>query len=299
MEAPRQQKLYTPFRYWNRLLPTTGMLSFASFLVAVLSGVVLAFFYDVHRPLDSLEVMATLNRPAHLFRSLHYWSGQLFMGFFLLHFLEYLLLRGDRKILYGVWSRLVLSLFFIFFVMLSGFMLKGDREGLLATRILRGLLAELDSGQGLSFAVLGQKSSLQILYMHHIATATIFVLYIIVEHSRRIWPTSSATLYALAASLILSVAWPVALLQPHHQIIKGPWYFLGLQEALHWMSSPVWLWPIIGLVFLALLALPRLHGSSRRWIEGSLYIAILVYALLTLIGAFFRGGSWSWVWPWG
>jgi hypothetical protein len=145
---------------------------------------------------------------------------------------------------------------------------------------------------------------------------------------------------------------------------KAPWYFLGLQELLHYFpplvagiiiptlvviglvvipyfnvnvqSKPLWsedrkhtLWIILGV----LLALVLLLGYTRAWTVlvptafiGALmlysYFAaaksstkreyfrtrplswwimtwfILVAVVLTVVGTFFRGPGWSWVWPW-
>jgi cytochrome b-561 len=88
---------------------------------------------------------------------------------------------------------------------------------------------------------------------------------------------------------------------------KAPWYFLGLQELVHY-SALVGGVLVPGLIVLALLLIPYLdrrpHGSGvwfapeRRlanWVFG--VFAALVIAL-TIVGTFFRGANWAWVWPW-
>jgi quinol-cytochrome oxidoreductase complex cytochrome b subunit len=145
---------------------------------------------------------------------------------------------------------------------------------------------------------------------------------------------------------------------------KAPWYFLGLQELLHYFppliagiiiptlvviglvvipyfnvnvqGKPLWqddgkhrLWIVLGVLIPFILAL----GFSRAWtvlaptvLIGTLvlyaYFAaakdsskggylrtrplswwimtwfILVAVVLTVVGTFFRGPGWSWVWPW-
>ncbi|MFZ0819117.1 MAG: hypothetical protein WAM91_03550 [Candidatus Acidiferrales bacterium] len=146
---------------------------------------------------------------------------------------------------------------------------------------------------------------------------------------------------------------------------KAPWYFLGLQELLHYFppllagiiiptlvviglvvipyfnvnvqGKPLWpddgkrrFWIVLGV----LIALVLMLGFSRAWtvlapttLIGALilysYFAvpkssarleylrtrplswwimtwfILVAVVLTVVGTFFRGPGWSWVWPWG
>jgi cytochrome b-561 len=88
---------------------------------------------------------------------------------------------------------------------------------------------------------------------------------------------------------------------------KAPWYFLGLQELVHY-SAFVGGVLVPGLVVVALLALPYVdrstHGVGRwfapeRRLANLIFTALVVVAsLLTVIGTFFRGPNWAWTWPW-
>jgi len=88
---------------------------------------------------------------------------------------------------------------------------------------------------------------------------------------------------------------------------KAPWYFLGLQELVHY-SAFVGGVLVPTLIVLALVLIPyldrTLHGvgvwfapGRRRanWIFG---VFAVVTVILTLVGTFFRGPNWAWVWPW-
>lgn len=85
---------------------------------------------------------------------------------------------------------------------------------------------------------------------------------------------------------------------------KAPWYFLGLQELLHYFqpSSAGVLVP--GLTLLALVLLPYIdRNSNRAYADRKLAITtftmfLLFWASITIFGSFFRGPAWSWVWPW-
>lgn len=85
---------------------------------------------------------------------------------------------------------------------------------------------------------------------------------------------------------------------------KAPWYFLGLQELLH-IFPPFWAGVALpGAGVLALIALPYLDKNpSRRFKDRKVAIAVFlsiiaVAAVLTIIGVYFRGPGWKWVWPW-
>jgi quinol-cytochrome oxidoreductase complex cytochrome b subunit len=88
---------------------------------------------------------------------------------------------------------------------------------------------------------------------------------------------------------------------------KAPWYFLGLQELVHY-SALVGGVLIPTLIVVALLVLPyvdRNPAGSGRWfapervVANSIFVALAAaLGLLTVVGMFFRGANWAWVWPW-
>jgi quinol-cytochrome oxidoreductase complex cytochrome b subunit len=88
---------------------------------------------------------------------------------------------------------------------------------------------------------------------------------------------------------------------------KAPWYFLGLQELVHY-SALVGGVLVPGLLVLGLLLVPYLDPKPRGvgvWFPPQRRLANVVFGVLaaamvalTLVGMFFRGPNWSWVWPW-
>ena len=88
---------------------------------------------------------------------------------------------------------------------------------------------------------------------------------------------------------------------------KAPWYFLGLQELVHY-SALVGGVVVPTLLVASLLVLPyadRDPRGSGRWfapdrrIANTIFmVAVVLFAALTVIGTFFRGPNWAWVWPW-
>jgi menaquinol-cytochrome c reductase cytochrome b/c subunit len=86
---------------------------------------------------------------------------------------------------------------------------------------------------------------------------------------------------------------------------KAPWYFLGLQELLryfHPMIAGVTIPGIVGL--LGLMAWPYIDKNpSVRPENRKTAIVIMTFflmgsAITTLVGSFFRGPGFNWVWPW-
>jgi quinol-cytochrome oxidoreductase complex cytochrome b subunit len=88
---------------------------------------------------------------------------------------------------------------------------------------------------------------------------------------------------------------------------RAPWYFLGLQELVHHgarLGGVV----VPSVLVLALLALPYLDrrpggvgvwfAAERRVANGLFAALALAVVALTVVGTFFRGPGWAWVWPW-
>jgi quinol---cytochrome c reductase cytochrome c subunit, bacillus type len=86
---------------------------------------------------------------------------------------------------------------------------------------------------------------------------------------------------------------------------KAPWYFLGLQELLryfHPMVAGVLFAPTLVLLALAVAPYIDRNPSTRpgdRKIAITLFTMLIMFgATLTIIGSFFRGTGYNWVWPW-
>lgn len=85
---------------------------------------------------------------------------------------------------------------------------------------------------------------------------------------------------------------------------KAPWYFLGLQELLryfHPMVAGVTL-PGLGLIGLMVVPYvdrnPSMRPDRRKFAIMAFTIFIMMWSVLTMIGVFFRGPGFNWIWPW-
>lgn len=88
---------------------------------------------------------------------------------------------------------------------------------------------------------------------------------------------------------------------------KAPWYFLGLQEMVAYNAF----WGGIGIPTLIVIGLALIPYLDRNpygegvWFHRSRYLGIFLYTtfmfiqgLLVIVGVYFRGANWGWVWPW-
>lgn len=85
---------------------------------------------------------------------------------------------------------------------------------------------------------------------------------------------------------------------------KAPWYFLNLQEMLHYFP-PNWAGVFIpGMIIVGLMAVPYIDRNpsmnilDRPFAVGLWNFFVSIVAVLTYIGTFFRGPGWEWAWPW-
>jgi len=85
---------------------------------------------------------------------------------------------------------------------------------------------------------------------------------------------------------------------------KAPWYFLGLQELLRYFHPQVAGVTIPTVIIVALIAAPFIdRNPSTRPDDRKLAIVlfsffILSFAVLTIIGMFFRGPGFNFIFPW-
>lgn len=275
--------------------PSAGQIATAAFLVCTLSGIVIAIPYDVTNAYLSVSLIASNNVWSALSRNLHYWSAQAFFIFTLIHLFNHLKKNTPKRLSHSKWLHLVVSVPFLFWVMLSGFILKGDAESEQAHNILNSLLDSIPLiGSALTAFFSGKSDSLQITYIHHIATATIFLAFVIMEHTGVLIPKSKVLIPSFIALLLISASIQAPLHNGINPELKGPWFFIGLQEILHFATTPV-LALLIPLILIIIVYLFRRKPSSLHSPLYKLLIGVtILYGLITLIAFLFRGEDWKW-----
>jgi hypothetical protein len=281
----------------NRLLSdSVGKAAVTSLLICTVSGIILAVPYQVNAPFDAISRILLDNPAAVFVRNIHFWSAQFFLVFIILHLVDHFMQVTEYRVSRGIWFRLTLSLPVIFFVMISGFILKGDPDGVSAFRILASLIGKIPViGDLLQTGILGSEDNLELIYVHHIATSTVILFMILFEHTGKVWPSFTGFTTLLFVILLISY-----FLHPPFgaETGKGPWYFTGFQEILHWFSRPGWAWLIPVLILLIVWALPRVDISVNKKFKVALLLFLLIYGFMTVTALFFRGENWQWKWPW-
>ncbi len=277
---------------------TYGTLGLALFSYVLLSGILLAIPFDVKTPYSSISIMLVTSPWASFIRNLHFWSAQLFLVFSLIHLYDHFHYKEKIGLRKGMAIRLSLGVLIIFLAMLTGFLLKGDADSQQARQILQSLTERIPLiGKALAFSLLGKAESYQLIYVHHIATFSIFISIIIIEHSRKFWPKAGD--FILTFFILLGLSWffSAPLHDGMNPSVKGPWYFVGFQEILHWLSHPEWSLLLI-LLLLILIYIVNSEKNKAAFIsKRSLLILTAFYFVLTLIGLFFRGENWQWIQP--
>jgi ubiquinol-cytochrome c reductase cytochrome b subunit len=285
-------------------LPRLGL---SALFLCLFSGVVLIFYY---RPMGNIfqnvEEITTLVPYGWFFRQLHFASGQLFVILMLIHAVDHFHRRRYRLYPMGQWQRLIFSLCLCFYTLFTGFILKGDKEGLFAARIFMNITGNIPMvGEPLSrLFILPDENLFFLPYLYHCFFLPILILYLIRTHIRK-WFPAQGFLYAGGAGLCLYALFvkPFMDIPPEAfaTSVKGPWFFLGIQSLLK--TFPATLAGVIFPIFFlgCVLILPyvektveksgvekrrlRIISKCLHWL---IVLVFCLYALLTLKVAFWE-----------
>lgn len=273
---------------------TFGTFALAMFWYVLISGVLLAIPFDVKSPYLSISDMLVSNPFSSMIRNFHFWSSQFFLVLSLIHIYDHFHYKKKIGLKQGIAIRLSLGVLIILLAMLTGFLLKGDSDSHQARQILETLIQRIPLiGNTLAFSLLGNTESYLLIYVHHISTFTVLITLIMVEHSRKFWPAASDFIYSFFAVLILSYFFSAPLHDNINPSVKGPWYFVGFQEILHWLSHPAWSLLLVLVITILIYVVNTGNGKYAFFSKRILLVFTFFYLLLTITGLFFRGERWK------
>ena len=252
---------------------------------------------------QNVEEITTLVPYGWFFRQLHFASGQLFVILMLVHAVDHFHQKRYHLYPVGQWQRLIVSLCLCFYTLFTGFILKGDKEGLFAARIFMNITGNIPSvGEPISrLFILPGEDLFFLPYLYHCFFLPILILYLIRTHIRK-WFPKHGIFYAGAAGPCLYALFvkPFMDMPPDAfaASVKGPWFFLGIQTLLKTLPST-----LAGIVFPAfflgcILVLPSVEKAGgkpgvekrglriiSRYLHRLIVLVLFLYALLTLKAA--------------
>ncbi|RLC20564.1 MAG: hypothetical protein DRH56_10215 [Deltaproteobacteria bacterium] len=268
-------------------LPRLGL---TALFVCLASGLVLAFQY---RPFgnvfQNVEEITTRIPFGWFFRRLHHASGQVFVILMLGHATDHFVRKRYRLYPGKEWSRLTAAVCLCFFILFTGFILKGDQEGIFAGRIFGNLLGRvpliggpaqrLFSTEGAGFFFLP--------YLYHAFFAPLLVMFLLRSHIREWMPNQKALCVALPGLFGYALLVPSPMdIPPGAQaaVVKGPWFFLGIQSLLKTLD-PVLAGAVLPALFVGGVLLLPASGRAGRPLHYAIVLVSCLYALLTLRSA--------------
>jgi quinol-cytochrome oxidoreductase complex cytochrome b subunit len=262
-----------------------GEWSLISLYISVLSGIVVALQYNPATPLYSISTIDLLVPFGEYFRSLHFYSSQLFFLFSILH----LVVVFEQSQTYSTkqWVKLTATLPIALLLLFTGYILRGDSTGSSAGLIAEAILLDLPIiGQPLNdlfFSI--SDNGMKRIYVNHIIGFGVVWGWLAWTHIKKYMVSFTQHIPLTIATLLFSL-FIAAPFEPEHLgvfHISGPWFFLGLQELLiHF--SPLLAGFLFPSSFLISLALLQKKNRGYHWYLLYTLVWLLAYATLTAIG---------------
>jgi ubiquinol-cytochrome c reductase cytochrome b subunit len=251
------------------LFGRVGELATAALLVSAGSGFVVAYQYDVAEPFVSSVAIEAVLSFGFFWRALHFWSSQAFFLLLMLHAWQSLddLPRIEKRPLGGrQWVILTVTLPMAVLALFTGYVLRWDGTGQAAGAIAEHLLLGVPLiGPGLNrFFLAASEEGLSRVYVVHLLVTAILWGVGTWYHTRKVilGLRPLRDVFIVSAVLALIARSPMDLPGENIGLIKGPWFFLGVQELLKYLP-PFFagvVYPLMPVFFYA--ALP---WAGDRW----------------------------------
>ncbi len=264
-----------------------GEKSLVSLYCSIVSGIILSLQYEPSTPFYSVTAIETLIPFGSFWRSLHFYSSQLFFLFLLLHFLA-IIPEKFKKLSQSRWLMLVSSLPPAIMLLFTGYVLRADATGESAGVIAENIVLSVPVvGRWLnSFLFSIESDGMKRVYANHLVNLGVVWLILCWDHIRRyqIQFKKHGLLLCCLIAFCLLVPAPMEPYRFGMLHILGPWFFLGLQEILRYVD------PFIAGVLFPVVALGALYflNGEEKWRRAGMIIFggwIVTYAVLSLISA--------------
>jgi ubiquinol-cytochrome c reductase cytochrome b subunit len=276
----------------NRFAPLLRLLdypwggaSLISLYLSILSGIVVALQYNVSEPFYSTTTIELVIPFGFFWRALHYFSSQ---AFFLLLLVHAGVVVGKNEMDYkrGAWLRLCSTVPCAVLLLFTGYVLRGDATGEAAGAIAEHICLSIpvigDSLNNLLFDL--TDNGVHKVYAHHVIGLVVLGGIAAWPHLRRYTTRWRSHLLLVLGTVLVSILL-AAPMEPGRfglLFIAGPWFFLGLQELLRYLS-PFIAGVLIPLVPLGLLLWLPKTAPARTWTLLALLLWFLAYGVLTVL----------------
>jgi len=261
-----------------------GSWSLVSLYLSLLSGIVVGLQYDLSDPYYSVAALDLLVPHGEFFRSVHFYSSQLFFLFGCTHLIATHSATGGYS--FREWVMLICSLVAGLLLLFTGYILRADSTGFAAGMIAESIIKTIpligDACNTLFFAV--SDWGMQRVYVHHVITLDLLWLILAWNHLRRyrIKVVDHIPLLAMTLVFCIVVAAPLEPDKLGITYIAGPWFFLGLQELLRYLH-PLFAGVIFPASFLVALLYAQSGRKHLRLLLALIYGWLIIYAILTAI----------------
>lgn len=261
-----------------------GEWSLISLYVSLVSGIIVGIHYSPAEPFYSASALDILVPYGTFFRSLHFYSSQFFFLFAVVHFL----LVFDKSQVYNFKAYVYLIFCFpcILMLLFTGYVLRGDATGysagMIAEHIVQAIPLFGSALNNMLFSISTQ--GMDRVYLHHVISFDLLFLFLAWDHLRRYRVVLADHLLFISAVLFLSlvITAPIDPEQLGLLYITGPWFFLGLQELLRYVSPFIAGVLVPASLVLGLVLLRKGHRSYRPLLIF-LCCWLGCYLLLTLL----------------
>jgi len=256
-----------------------------SLYLSIISGIVVALQFNGAEPFYSTTTIELVVPYGSFWRALHYYSSQAFFLLMVVH-LGMVLWKNETEYPRSAWIRLCATLPSGLLLLFTGYVLRGDATGEAAGAIAEHIC--------LSIPLIGAQlndllfdladSGVNKVYVHHVIGLVVLGGMAAWPHLRRYTARWRDHLVLVLLTIVVSVVL-TAPMEPNRfglLFIAGPWFFLGLQELLRFLS------PFIAGVATPLLPLGLLFWlpkakPARSYALLAILLWLLVYGVLTAL----------------
>ncbi len=262
-----------------------GAQSLICLYVSVLSGIVLALQYNPAEPFYSTSTIELVVPFGSFWRALHYYSSQAFFLLLLIHCAA-ILWKNDSRFSRSAWIRLTSSIPLGILLLFTGYVLRGDVTGEAAGAIAEHIALSIPFfGEPLNKLLFDiMTTGVQKVYANHLIGLMVMGGICVWPHLRRYTttPGKHVLLLFLLIALSIGIRAPVEPDRFGLLHIAGPWFFLGLQELLHYLPA-FWAGVIFPCLPITALYLLTDSGKIRIRLLWFLLFWLIIYILLSLI----------------